>query len=70
MIKSREQAIEAAKAMVSSKFDISSQAMGMMRGGSGNIYEAKASKDEKTTLSNLVESIVEWIVRQNQFPLY
>lgn len=47
MIKSREQAIEAAKAMVSSKFDISSQAMGMMRGGSGNIYEAKASKDVK-----------------------
>lgn len=52
MIKSREQAIEAAKAMVSSKFDISSQAMGMMRGGSGNIYEAKASKDVK---NNLVE---------------
>lgn len=52
MTKSREQAIEAAKAMVSSKFDISSQAMGMMRGGSGNIYEAKASKDVK---NNLVE---------------
>lgn len=52
MTKSREQAIEAAKAMVSSKFDISSQAMGMMRGGSGNVYETKASKDIK---SNLVE---------------
>lgn len=52
MTKSREQAIEAAKAMVSLKFDISSQAMGMMRGGSGNIYEAKASKDVK---NNLVE---------------
>lgn len=52
MTKSREQAIEAAKAIVSSKFDISSQAMGMMRSGSGNIYESPGGKDVK---NNLVE---------------
>lgn len=42
----------------------------MMRGGSGNIYEAKASKDVKNNLVEFSGKYSGMDSETNQFPLY